>query len=136
MTRKKAEDVGQLETETMETENTQLENNNPLDSQDMQEQSNNTQTDKIFGSAVTPENLAYLANVDIGMFPQTVALTNATSSELTFAEIGISLLPYEQQRKVTIRNQGALETFCMNYAYLSDLSQWDDNYGVFVQAVN
>lgn len=70
----------------------------------------------------------------VGVFPQTVVLSNATSSELTFAELGVSLLPYEQQRVVSFRNQGVVDTFCMNYAYLAELSQWHEHHGVLVQA--
>ena len=125
MARKK-EDIEQLE-----AENTQLENSNSEEPQ-----SESVHTDKIFGDAVTPENLANLAGMEVGVFPQKITLTNATSSELTFAEIGVSLLPYEQKRMVTIRNQGMLDIFCMNYAYLAELSQWNEHYGVLIQAAN
>lgn len=131
MARKKKDDdlaAENVENENVETMKSETETQHPptLD----------PQPETLFGDKVTPENIARLAGVAVGEFPQVIALTNATSSELAFAELGVLLLPYEQKREVIIRNQGMVNTFCVNFAYLSELSQWDERYGVLVQAAN
>lgn len=98
----------------------------------------NTETavaSKLFGEHITPENIARLAGVEIGFFPIKLSVSNATSSDLPLAELGVSLQPYEQDREIMITNQGMLDTFCTNCTYLANLWQWHEHNGLIIQPI-
>lgn len=98
----------------------------------------NTETtvpNKLFGEHITPENIARLAGVEVGFFPIKLSVSNATSSDLPLAELGVSLQPYEQDREIIIKNQGVLDTFCANSAYLAALWQWHEHNGLIIQPI-